>query len=66
MEVVDLSGYKLAFHKKSSDGSDKCMFYAGQDSKQKMYCVLYELDVGEKAALDAVEGGGAGYSVELY
>jgi gamma-glutamylcyclotransferase (GGCT)/AIG2-like uncharacterized protein YtfP len=62
--VLDLSGYKLAFHKKSSDGSGKCMFYAGQDSNQKMYCVLYELDAGEKAALDAVEGGGAGYSVE--
>jgi gamma-glutamylcyclotransferase len=64
MGVVDLSGYQLAFHKKSTDGSGKCMFYAGQDSNQKMYCVLYELDAGEKVALDTVEGVGAGYSIE--
>jgi hypothetical protein len=40
------------------------MFYTGQSNEQKIYCVLYQLDASEKAALDPVEGGGMGYVAE--
>lgn len=62
--VVELSGYRLAFHKQSTDGSGKCMFYTEQGNDQKIYCVLYQLDTSKKAALDAAEGIGMGYVVE--
>lgn len=62
--VVELSGYRLAFHKRSADGSGKYMFYARQSNEQKIYCVLYQLDASEKVALDAVEGVGMGYVAE--
>ena len=62
--VVELSCYRLAFHKRSSDGSGKCMFYSEQGNDHKLYCVLYQLDAREKPALDAVEGLGMGYIAE--
>ena len=59
--TVELLGYKLAFHKRSVDGSGKCMFYTGQGNDQIMYAVLYEFDSKYKKELDSLEGCGMGY-----
>jgi gamma-glutamylcyclotransferase (GGCT)/AIG2-like uncharacterized protein YtfP len=63
--VVEMSGYRLAFHKRSKDTSGKCLIYTEQDQHHKVYGVLYEFDVREKAALDTVEGKGSGYCEQL-
>jgi hypothetical protein len=59
--VVEMPGYALAFHKRSIDGSGKCLMYTEQGAHRKMYGVLYEFEVREKAGLDALEGKGKGY-----
>jgi len=59
--VVEMRGYTLAFHKRSIDGSAKCLVYGGQAPNHKTYGVVYELDAGEKADLDRYEGAGNGY-----
>jgi gamma-glutamylcyclotransferase len=59
--VVEMPNYQLAFHKRSIDGSGKCLIYAEQGQHQKIYGVLYEFDCQEKAALDKAEGKGSGY-----
>jgi gamma-glutamylcyclotransferase len=63
--VVEMPGYLLAFHKRSIDGSGKCLIYSGQGEHHKMYGVLYEFDCREKASLDALEGSGKGYCEQL-
>lgn len=59
--VVEMPGRLLAFHKRSVDGSGKCLIYTEQGEHHKMYGVLYEFDAREKANLDALEGSGKGY-----
>lgn len=59
--VVELRGYTLAFHKRSIDGSAKCLVYADQAPHHKTYGVVYELDASEKTDLDRHEGVGNGY-----
>lgn len=56
--VVEMPGYQLAFHKRSIDGSGKCLIYTEQGQHHKMYGVLYEFDSLEKDALDSAEGKG--------
>lgn len=63
--VVEMPGYRLAFHKRSIDGSGKCLFYEQQGLRQKIYGVLYEVDAREKEALDKAEGMGSGYCEQL-
>ena len=63
--VVEMPGYKLAFHKRSIDGSGKCLIYTEQGLHHKMYGVLYKFDAGEKEALDKAEGNGSGYCEQL-
>lgn len=63
--VVEMTGYKLAFHKRSIDGSGKCLIYTEQGDQHKMYGVLYEFDPLEKAALDVLEGNGKGYIEQI-
>lgn len=63
--VVEIPGYRLAFHKRSVDGSGKCLIYTEQGQSRKMYGVLYEFDVSEKASLDKAEGKGNGYCGQL-
>lgn len=63
--VVDMAGYRLAFHKRSVDGSGKCLIYTEQGERHKMYGVLYEFDAREKANLDVLEGNGKGYFEQL-
>jgi hypothetical protein len=63
--VVALPGYRLAFHKRSIDGSGKCLLYAARDPHHQVYGVLYEIDAGEKTALDRAEGKGGGYCEQV-
>lgn len=62
--VVELPGLSLAFHKRSNDGSGKCLLYTSQGIFNKAYGVLYAFDPTHKAELDAVEGNGKGYFEE--
>jgi gamma-glutamylcyclotransferase len=59
--VVKLPGLGLAFHKRSTDGSGKCLLYGAQDDKSLSHGVLYEFDPVHKAGLDVAEGSGKGY-----
>lgn len=63
--VVEMPGNLLAFHKRSIDGSGKCLIYTEQGEHHKMYGVLYEFDAREKGNLDALEGNGKGYCEQL-
>ncbi len=56
-----MPGVLLAFHKRSSDGSGKCLLYTEQGERHKAYGVLYEFDAGDKRGLDLLEGKGKGY-----
>lgn len=59
--VVEMPGYSLAFHKRSVDGSGKCLMYTEQGQDRRTYGVLYAFDAHEKANLDTLEGSGKGY-----
>jgi len=55
-----LMEHRLAFHKKSIDGSGKAdAHYTGRDDC--VWGVVFELDSAEKPALDEAEGLGSGY-----
>ena len=62
VSVVPMPGKRLAFHKKSNDGSGKCLFYEPGGADDVMYGVAYEIDAAEKPMLDEVEGLGQGYN----
>lgn len=63
--VVEMPGYMLAFHKRSVDGSGKCLLYTEQGTSHKTFGVLYAFDAREKANLDSAEGKGKGYIEQL-
>lgn len=65
LDVVEMPGKTLAFHKRSTDGSGKCLFYNAQGADQMMYGALYEFDSAEKENLDEAEGLGQGYEEKL-
>lgn len=57
--VATLPGYALKWHKRSNDGSGKCDVI--EDATATVYGVLFDIDSGEKSALDRAEGCGHGY-----
>ncbi|MES2580506.1 MAG: gamma-glutamylcyclotransferase family protein [Pseudomonadota bacterium] len=59
--VIVLPGYLLAFNKRSTDKSAKCMLYSQQTQPSQAYGVLYEFNSNEKKLLDNAEGLGNGY-----
>jgi gamma-glutamylcyclotransferase len=59
--VATLDGYRLAFHKRSVDGSGKCDALFTGDSEDLMYGVVYRMDQRHRVELDRVEGLGWGY-----
>ena len=69
--VTDLDKHRLAFHKKSQDGSSKCnLVHTGEESNS-VYGAIYQMDSAHKHALDGFEGKGHGYqgsqlTVELH
>lgn len=56
-----LAGYRLAWHKRGSDGSGKCDIVAGH-SDDVVYGVLYRLSPEHKPRLDRAEGLGYSYA----
>jgi len=63
--VVPMPGKRLAFHKRSQDGSGKCLFFEPGGAHDIIYGVVYEFDAAEKSKLDALEGLGKGYNEQL-
>ena len=46
--VVPMPGKRIAFHKRSDDGSGKCLFYEPGGTEDMMYGAAYEIDMAEK------------------
>ncbi len=60
-----LPGHALRFHKVGRDGSGKCDAYATGDPEDRVVGALFEICPGQKPALDAAEGLGAGYEQKV-
>jgi AIG2-like family len=56
-----LKGYKLRWHKISTDGSGKCDAALTGALDAEIYGVLYKIALAEKSKLDKAEGLGKGY-----
>ena len=57
-----LPHHRRCWHKRGRDGSGKCdVVFAGVDSDEAVWGVLFEIDEAEKAALHRAEGLGVGY-----
>jgi gamma-glutamylcyclotransferase (GGCT)/AIG2-like uncharacterized protein YtfP len=59
--VASVAGYRLAFSKRSKDGSGKAMLVSSDDPAARVYGVLYEIANDEILELDRAEGRGKGY-----
>jgi len=69
--VAELDKHRLAFHKKSQDGSSKCNLVRTGKESDGVYGAIYQMDSAHKQALDCFEGNGNGYhdsqlTVELH
>lgn len=63
--VATLGLHELKFHKKGSrDGSGKCDIALTGLPTDQVFGVVYEMDGGEKSALDAAEGLHRGYETK--
>ena len=54
-------GYRLRFHKRSSDCSGKCNIVQTELSEDLLHGVVFEVPDGDLPALDRAEGVGHGY-----
>ena len=62
--VASVSGYQLAFSKKSKDGSGKATIVAESDAR--VYGVVFDISSEDATELDRIEGLGKGYErIEL-
>jgi gamma-glutamylcyclotransferase (GGCT)/AIG2-like uncharacterized protein YtfP len=59
--TTQLDGYRLTFHKRSTDGSSKCNLHFTSDSSHVAYAAIYDVPENEVHLLDAAEGLGSGY-----
>ncbi len=59
--IAVLDRYRLAFHKRSFDGSAKCDVIETGAKDDRVYGVLYEISADELPRLDMAEGKGSGY-----
>lgn len=59
-----VSGRRLTFSKVSRDGSGKCDAELSDSDDSRVYGVVFEIILKEKAALDKAEGFGSGYECE--
>ena len=71
LKVIELRQYRLAFQKRSQDGSSKCNLVRTGAKSDAVHGAIYQIDVAHKQALDRFEGNGNGYqdsqlTVELY
>ena len=63
VKTYALNGYKLKFHKKSTDCSGKCNVVKTSDL-DIVYGVIFEFDENQKQMLDDAEAKGKGYRDE--
>ena len=61
VEISSLEGYRLTFHKKSTDGSSKCNIFEAEKENDIVYGAIYKIDEAHKNDLDKIEGKGHGY-----
>ena len=59
--ITEISGFELAFHKKSKDGSGKCNLFQSEKANRSVFGAVYQIDATEKPALDRAERNGFGY-----
>jgi len=59
-----VEGRRLTFDKASRDGSGKCDAHATGNRTDRVYGVIFEVSLSEKAALEKAEGLGKGYAEE--
>lgn len=59
--VIELRHHRLAFEKKSRDGSSKCNLVHTGNESDGIHGAIYQIDSGHKPALDVFEGKGNGY-----
>lgn len=62
--VYALRQHTLRFHKVGKDGSAKCDAFHTGEAADVVWGVLYEINLGDEATLDSVEGLGVGYRKE--
>jgi gamma-glutamylcyclotransferase len=60
-----ISGHRLTFDKISRDRSGKCDAEHTKARSDRVYGVVYEIDVRQKGYLDAAEGLGTGYAEKI-
>lgn len=58
---VELANHRLAFHKRSHDGSGKCNLQQTGMGTDRVFGAIYDLDPEHKPLLDRHEGVGSGY-----
>lgn len=61
VDVAELAGHRLAFHKRGADGSAKCDAFCTGAPADAVIGVVFRIDAREKPLLDGVEGLGSGY-----
>lgn len=61
LDVVQVNGYCLKFHKKSEDGSSKCSLLKTASGSDVVFGALYEIAPQHKVDLDRFESRGNGY-----
>lgn len=59
--TVQLEGYRLTFHKRSSDGSSKCNLDHTQNPDHTVHAAVYNIPQDEIGLLDVAEGLNKGY-----
>ena len=58
---VELANHRLAFHKRSRDGSGKCNLQQTGIHTDRVFGAIYALESEHKSLLDSYEGVGSGY-----
>ena len=53
------AGWRLDFHKRSTDGSGKCSIFPDGEG---IHVAVFEISTADKHVLDGIEGLGAGYA----
>jgi len=63
--VFTLKAHQLRFHKSSKDGSGKCDAFETNNIEDVIIGALFEINEGERKALDRAEGLGYGYNEKI-
>jgi hypothetical protein len=62
--TAKLLGYRLCFHKRSTDKSSKCNAFETGSNRDRIWGVVFDIHPSEKRKLDQAEGLGNGYNEE--